>query len=182
MTIRQGLADGRQYQLITLANGLQLTLISDPKSQRSACAMAVRCGYFDDPAERAGLSHLLEHMLSLGTEPYPRVGSYHKFIDSHGGHHNAWTGTEQSFAISLKSITPTSMTPCVSSAPSFMPPCWNPSGSSGNVRRSMPNTAPSCVMKGGGYLMCTRPAATLTTLLPSLPSATLTLWRAAAAN
>lgn len=96
MTIRQGLADGRQYQLITLANGLQLTLISDPKSQRSACAMAVRCGYFDDPAERAGLSHLLEHMLFLGTEPYPRVGSYHKFIDSHGGHHNAWTGTEQS--------------------------------------------------------------------------------------
>lgn len=96
MPIRQGLADPRRYQAVTLNNGLSLLLVEDLQASRSACAVTVACGYFDDPVQRPGLGHLLEHMLFLGTEPHPRAGSYHKFIESHGGHHNAWTGTEHS--------------------------------------------------------------------------------------
>lgn len=96
MSIRQGLSDPRRYQTLTLNNGLSLLLIEDMLASRAACAVSVACGHFDDPKQRPGLTHLLEHLLFLGTEPYPRAGSYHKFIESHGGHHNAWTGTEQS--------------------------------------------------------------------------------------
>src|SRR5690554_3220852 len=45
----------------------------------------------NDPNEREGLAHFLEHMLFLGTEKYPDPGEYQQFIRSHGGSHNAFT-------------------------------------------------------------------------------------------
>ncbi|MGC3834400.1 insulinase family protein [Moritella viscosa] len=48
----------------------------------------------DDPQQHEGLAHLLEHMLFLGTDKYPKPGEYQSFISMHGGSNNAWTGTE----------------------------------------------------------------------------------------
>jgi secreted Zn-dependent insulinase-like peptidase len=75
---------------------MRLLLISDESAQKSAAALAVQVGHFDDPIERQGLAHFLEHMLFLGTQKYPKEGEFQNFINQHGGSHNAWTGTEHS--------------------------------------------------------------------------------------
>ncbi|RUO43848.1 peptidase M16 [Aliidiomarina taiwanensis] len=88
--------DHRQYQLIRLANGLTTLLVHIPDAQQAAASVAVNAGHFQDPEDTPGLTHFLEHMLFLGSEPYPEAASYSDFISFAGGHHNAWTGTEHS--------------------------------------------------------------------------------------
>ncbi|OBT15873.1 peptidase M16 [Vibrio sp. UCD-FRSSP16_10] len=86
--------DNNSYRPITLNNQIKVILVHDPKAQRSAASLAVRVGHFDDPSDREGLAHYLEHMLFLGTKAYPKVGEFQTFISQHGGSNNAWTGTE----------------------------------------------------------------------------------------
>ncbi|MBY5993753.1 insulinase family protein [Ferrimonas balearica] len=86
--------DPRHYQYLVLDNGLRVTLVQDGEATKSAAAMAVRVGHFDDPADREGMAHFLEHMLFLGTRDYPQAGEYQQFISDQGGNHNAWTGPE----------------------------------------------------------------------------------------
>lgn len=92
--LRLSPTDKRTYQNITLENGLRALLISDPLAPKSAAALAVNVGHFDDPNDREGLAHFLEHMLFLGTDQFPHAGEYQQFINHHGGSNNAWTGTE----------------------------------------------------------------------------------------
>ena len=84
--------DKRKIQTLSLENGLDVFLVSDPDVHRSAAALSVGTGYLYDPKDKAGLAHYLEHMLFLGTKKYPEVGSYKKFLDSHSGGSNAYTG------------------------------------------------------------------------------------------
>ncbi|WP_105903328.1 insulinase family protein [Vibrio gangliei] len=86
--------DKKHYRHITLENGLRVLLVHDHSAQKSAAALAVNVGHFDDPHHREGLAHYLEHMLFLGTEKYPVIGEFQSFISQHGGKNNAWTGTE----------------------------------------------------------------------------------------
>ncbi len=86
--------DTNQYRHITLSNGLRVLLVHDHTAKKSAAAVAVNVGHFDDPIDRQGLSHFLEHMLFLGTEKYPEVGDFQNYVSQHGGQNNAWTGTE----------------------------------------------------------------------------------------
>ncbi|MCJ8268057.1 MAG: insulinase family protein [Psychrosphaera sp.] len=86
--------DCKQYQSFTLDNGLRVIVIHDVNSEKSAASLTVNCGHFDDPSERQGMAHFVEHMVFLGTETDPDPGSYHQFISGHGGSNNAWTGTE----------------------------------------------------------------------------------------
>jgi len=86
--------DYKQYRHITLPNGLVVLLIHDEQCKKSAASMSVAVGHFDDPLQHEGLAHLLEHMLFLGTDKYPKPGEYQSFISMHGGSNNAWTGTE----------------------------------------------------------------------------------------
>lgn len=86
--------DYKQYRHITLPNGLTTLLIQDDQCKKSAASMSVAVGHFNDPEQHPGLAHLLEHMLFLGTEKYPKPGEYQAFISMHGGSNNAWTGTE----------------------------------------------------------------------------------------
>jgi len=83
--------DDNQYRYLQLDNELRVLLISAPDSDKAAASMNVSVGSGDDPADREGLSHFLEHMLFLGTEEYPDPGEYQQFIKSHGGSHNAFT-------------------------------------------------------------------------------------------
>ena len=87
--------DERSYRYMELDNGLQVVLISDPEINMAAAALSVRVGQFQDPIERQGLAHFLEHMLFLGTEKYPQEGGYRKFITENGGRSNAGTGQER---------------------------------------------------------------------------------------
>ena len=94
LVLKQSPNDLKQYQTITLNNGLRVLLIHNDETAKSAAALAVNVGHFDDPKDRQGLAHFLEHMLFLGTKNFPDGSEYQKFISQHGGNHNAWTGTE----------------------------------------------------------------------------------------
>lgn len=65
--------DHRQYQYLVLDNALRVLLVSDPQASQAAASMAVNVGHFDDPAQRLGMAHFLEHMLFLGTEKIGRA-------------------------------------------------------------------------------------------------------------
>ena len=83
--------DTRSYRALTLPNGIRAVLVSDPQTDKSAAALAVDRGSFDEPANIPGLAHFLEHMLFLGTDKYPAADEYQAFISTHGGSHNAYT-------------------------------------------------------------------------------------------
>lgn len=83
--------DDNDYRIVELANGLRAVLVSDADADKAAASLNVAVGSGDDPADRAGLAHFLEHMLFLGTKKYPEPGEYQQFIKSHGGSHNAFT-------------------------------------------------------------------------------------------
>ncbi len=83
--------DKRESKTFSLGNGLDILLISDPDVHRSAAGLAVGVGHLNDPVEKEGLAHYLEHMLFLGTKKYPEVGSFKKFLDEHSGGSNAYT-------------------------------------------------------------------------------------------
>ncbi len=87
--------DDRQYEALSLANGLKVLVISDPRAATAAAAMDVAVGSGGDPEGRQGLAHFLEHMLFLGTKKYPQPGEYQAFISAHGGQHNAYTAHER---------------------------------------------------------------------------------------
>ena len=92
--IERSPADLRDYRAITLGNGLEALLVSDPETDKAAASLDVNVGSADDPADRPGLAHFLEHMLFLGTDEYPDPGEYHRFVNEHGGAGNAATSLD----------------------------------------------------------------------------------------
>ena len=52
---------------IVMENGLKVYLLSDPSFNVAAASMSVEVGNYQDPKNREGLAHFLEHMLFLGT-------------------------------------------------------------------------------------------------------------------
>lgn len=101
--------DNRDYRYLTLSNNLRVLLISDPAAEKSAAALNVHVGSHQNPKERPGLAHFLEHMLFLGTEKYPTAGEYQDFISQHGGSNNAYTAEEHTnyfFDIEHASLEP----------------------------------------------------------------------------
>jgi len=84
--------DQRATKTLSLSNGLDVLLVSDPDVHRSAAALSVGVGHLSDPIDKQGLAHYLEHMLFLGTKKYPEVGSFKKYLDEHSGASNAYTG------------------------------------------------------------------------------------------
>lgn len=86
--------DKRQYKSFQLDNGLEVLLISDENANNSSAALDVRIGSLHEPREFPGMAHFLEHMLFLGTEKYPDVEEYKKYLTSHQGYANAYTDAE----------------------------------------------------------------------------------------
>ncbi|HEY5715855.1 MAG TPA: insulinase family protein, partial [Psychromonas sp.] len=86
--------DAREYQLIRLPNQLEVLLVSDPDLENSAAALSLPVGSMHNPDQQLGLAHYLEHMLFLGSERYPVINEYSKFMSQHGGYTNAYTAQE----------------------------------------------------------------------------------------
>ncbi|MCH8529465.1 MAG: insulinase family protein [Saccharospirillum sp.] len=84
----------RVFHAYELNNGLSVLLVSDPESEKAAAAMNVSVGSWSDPDDIQGMAHFLEHMLFLGTEKYPGVDDYNRFIEQNGGSNNAYTAPE----------------------------------------------------------------------------------------
>ena len=53
-------------------------MISDATADKAAAAMDVRVGSWGDPERFQGLAHFCEHMLFMGTKPYPSEVTSHK--------------------------------------------------------------------------------------------------------
>lgn len=91
MTIKQSPNDQREYRSLLLENGLKVILVSDISTDKAAASLSVNVGSGDDPKDREGLAHFLEHMLFLGTKAFPKADEYQSFINQHGGAYNAFT-------------------------------------------------------------------------------------------
>jgi secreted Zn-dependent insulinase-like peptidase len=57
-------------------------------------AISVNAGSFNDPPERPGLAHFLEHMIFIGSEKYPGEAEFSDHISANGGVSNAYTCNE----------------------------------------------------------------------------------------
>ena len=83
--------DSREYRALSLANGIEVLLVSDPQVEKSAASLSVGVGLMFDPMDYQGMAHYLEHMLFMGTEAFPEVDAYMNFMSENGGSRNAYT-------------------------------------------------------------------------------------------
>jgi len=77
-----------------LPNGLTLVAQSDPAAPAVAVVTHVRAGFFDEPDEWQGISHVLEHMFFKGT-PRRAVGRIAQETKALGGYLNASTSYDR---------------------------------------------------------------------------------------
>jgi insulysin len=89
----------REVKKLRLKNGLEVLLISDPETHQSGAALAAGVGSWDDPLERPGMAHFVEHLLFLGTEKYPEEEGYTRYLDEYGGTRNAFTMADRTVYI-----------------------------------------------------------------------------------
>jgi len=82
------------YRKSTLSSGL--TVVTGRMEHRHSVAFGVwsRTGARDEPAERLGITHFLEHMMFKGTEQRD-ARAIARSLESVGGHLDAFTGREQ---------------------------------------------------------------------------------------
>lgn len=73
-----------------------MLLVHAEHAEKSACSLVVNVGSFDDPVQRPGFAHFIEHLLFTGNQAYPTPLALNQFVSQHGGHANAWTATEHS--------------------------------------------------------------------------------------
>jgi len=83
--------DKSEVRKLTLDNGVKAYLLSNPDFNVSAASMVVEVGSLENPDNREGLAHFLEHMLFLGTKKYPDVDEYSTYLKTFGGYSNAYT-------------------------------------------------------------------------------------------
>lgn len=95
VNIKKGTIDTRDYRYTVLSNGLRVVVVSDPDTDKSAAAMRVFSGSYDEPDDVAGVAHFLEHMLFLGNKKYPDGDYFKQFLSQHGGSTNAYTALDE---------------------------------------------------------------------------------------
>lgn len=99
--------DRRTYRRLQLDNGLDVMLIRDRFSGKGSAAMDIGAGNAQDPTDKPGLAHFLEHMLFMGSKKYPSMETYNDYINNNGGFNNAYTSTENTnyyFDVSSRSL------------------------------------------------------------------------------
>jgi zinc protease len=80
-------AEVREYQL---DNGLKVLITEDHKAPVATFQVWYRVGSRNEPAGKAGISHLLEHMMFKGTPEYGS-GVFSRLVQKNGGTDNAFT-------------------------------------------------------------------------------------------
>ena len=84
--------DARDYRTLTLDNGIEVLLVSDPNVEKSAAALSVGVGLLSDPMDYQGMAHYLEHTALLGHLRNSREpDGYGEYIQQNGGSNNAYT-------------------------------------------------------------------------------------------
>ncbi|MDD2321888.1 MAG: pitrilysin family protein [Geobacteraceae bacterium] len=78
----------------TLANGLRIVAVQLPHLHSAEIAIYLKVGGRNDPAEKEGLSHFLEHMLFRGTADYATTMELETAFEALGGSVNAATDAD----------------------------------------------------------------------------------------
>jgi len=82
-----GFGDVREH---VLDNGLKVLLLEEHKSPVAVFQIWYKVGSVDEPYDKAGMSHMLEHMMFKGTDKYgPKTFS--RTVQKYGGSDNAFT-------------------------------------------------------------------------------------------
>ncbi|QPD02675.1 MAG: Peptidase M16 [Candidatus Nitrospira kreftii] len=76
-----------------LSNGMKVLLVEVPKAPVATVQVWYKVGSRNEVMGRAGLSHMLEHMMFKGTTKYPK-GSFSRIVRKNGGIDNAFTGQD----------------------------------------------------------------------------------------
>ena len=87
------MAASPKIQEFTLANGLKVLLVEEPKAPVVTVQIWYKVGSRNEVMGRAGLSHMLEHMMFKGTTKYGK-GEFSKIIKKNGGNDNAFTSQD----------------------------------------------------------------------------------------
>jgi zinc protease len=82
-----------KIQEFTLANGLKVLIVEEPKAPVVTIQVWYKVGSRHEVMGRAGLSHMLEHMMFKGTKKYGK-GEFSKIIKKNGGNDNAFTSQD----------------------------------------------------------------------------------------
>ena len=83
-------AETKEY---VLANGLKVLLVESPKAPVVTVQIWYKVGSRNEIMGRAGLSHMLEHMMFKGTPKHGK-GLFSKIIRKNGGNDNAFTSQD----------------------------------------------------------------------------------------
>ncbi|MBC7330594.1 insulinase family protein [bacterium] len=81
---------------VTLQNGVQVAIENNPSSYSVSLGILVKVGAKDEEDEKAGIAHLLEHMLFRGSKRYERT-EIAKITDMLGGDFNGLTHKDYTF-------------------------------------------------------------------------------------
>ena len=84
---------GAEPSEYTLSNGMKVLLVEVPKAPVATVQVWYKVGSRNEVMGRAGLSHMLEHMMFKGTTRYPK-GSFSRLVRKNGGIDNAFTGQD----------------------------------------------------------------------------------------
>jgi len=76
-----------------LSNGMKVLLVEVPKAPVATVQVWYKVGSRNEVMGRAGLSHMLEHMMFKGTTKYPK-GTFSRLIRKNGGMDNAFTSQD----------------------------------------------------------------------------------------
>ena len=76
-----------------LSNGMKVIIVEVPKAPVATVQVWYKVGSRNEVMGRAGLSHMLEHMMFKGTSKYPK-GSFSRLIRKNGGMDNAFTSQD----------------------------------------------------------------------------------------
>ena len=76
-----------------LSNGMKVLITEVPKAPVATVQVWYKVGSRNEVMGRAGLSHMLEHMMFKGTAKYPK-GSFSRIIRKNGGVDNAFTSQD----------------------------------------------------------------------------------------
>ncbi len=86
-------AHAAEAKEFVLANGLKVLILEVQKAPVVTVQVWYRVGSRNEVMGRAGLSHMLEHMMFKGTPAYPK-GTFSRTIRKNGGNDNAFTSQD----------------------------------------------------------------------------------------
>ena len=100
--VKKSPGDLNEYAYFVLPNKVKVFLIQDNNQieldsdidSMAFCSISVNAGSLNDPMDRQGVAHFLEHMIFMGSEKYPEESGYSEHVTTHGGFCNAFTEFE----------------------------------------------------------------------------------------